>query len=64
MIFIHFNQTKPVIDVESQEGEEVMTQGCRIAKIWDVFLIEVLLLKAIIITILLQQTCELLHRLI
>ncbi|WP_338409811.1 MBL fold metallo-hydrolase [uncultured Flavobacterium sp.] len=37
IIFIHFNHSNPVIDIESKESQLVIKQGFRIAKFKDVF---------------------------
>lgn len=37
VIFIHFNHTNPVIDVESEASKNLIAKGFRIARIYDVF---------------------------
>jgi len=37
IIFIHFNHTNPVLDLNSKEAKNVLNQGFRIGKINDVF---------------------------
>jgi pyrroloquinoline quinone biosynthesis protein B len=37
IIFIHFNHTNPVIDLNSEESKTVRDQGFRIARVGDVF---------------------------
>ncbi|MCH9661258.1 MAG: pyrroloquinoline quinone biosynthesis protein PqqB, partial [Bacteroidetes bacterium] len=37
IIFIHFNHTNPVIDIDSNEAIHVLSQGFRIGRINEVF---------------------------